>query len=37
MNGLQMLLAIVAVDACVLGAALLAIWRLNGAVSRSDG
>ena len=37
MNGLQMLLAVVAVDVCVLGAAFLVIWQLNRAVSRNGG
>jgi hypothetical protein len=37
MNGLQMLLAVIAVDACVLGAAFFAIWQLNRAVSRNGG
>jgi hypothetical protein len=37
MNGIQVLLVVVAVDAFVLGAAFLAIWQLNRAVSRTDG
>jgi hypothetical protein len=35
MDGLQMLLAVVAVNGCVLGAAFLAVYQLNKAVSRS--
>jgi len=37
MNGIQVLLVVVAVDAVALGAAFFAIWQLNRAVSRSDG
>jgi hypothetical protein len=35
MDGFQMLLAIVAVNGCVLGVAFLAVYWLNKAVSRS--
>jgi hypothetical protein len=34
MSGFQVLLVVTAVDGCVLGIALLAIYRLNKAVSR---
>jgi hypothetical protein len=34
MNGFQVLLGVIAVDACVLGVAFLAIYQLNKAVSR---
>jgi hypothetical protein len=34
MSGFQVLLLVTAVDGCVLGVALLAIYRLNKAVSR---
>jgi hypothetical protein len=37
MNGIQVLLVVIAVDTFVLGAAFLAIWQLNRAVGRSDG
>jgi hypothetical protein len=37
MNGFQMLLLVIAVDAGVLGAAFLAIWQLNRAVGRNGG
>jgi hypothetical protein len=35
MSGVQMLLAVVAVNGCVLGVALLALYQLNKAASRS--
>jgi|HubBroStandDraft_3_1064219.scaffolds.fasta_scaffold2917303_2 hypothetical protein len=35
MIGVQMLLAVVAVNGCVLGVALLALYQLNKAVGRS--
>ena len=34
MSGLQILLAVIAVNACVLGVAFLALYQLNRAVSR---
>jgi hypothetical protein len=34
MNGFQILLLVIAVDGCVLGAALLAVYQLNRGVSR---
>jgi hypothetical protein len=35
MNGFQILLLVIAVDGCVLGAAFLAVYQLNKVVSRS--
>jgi hypothetical protein len=35
MSGFQMLLGVIAIDGCVLGAALLALHQLNKAVSLS--
>jgi hypothetical protein len=37
MNGFQVLLGVIAVDASVLGIAFLAIWQLNRAVGRNGG
>jgi cytochrome oxidase assembly protein ShyY1 len=37
MNGFQVLLVVIAVDASVLGIAVLAIWQLNRAVGRNGG
>jgi hypothetical protein len=34
MSGVQILLAVIAVNACVLGVAFLALYQLNNAVSR---
>jgi hypothetical protein len=34
MNGFQILLAVIAVNACVLGVAFLALYQLDKAVSR---
>jgi hypothetical protein len=34
MSGVQILLAVIAVNACVLGVAFLALYQLNKAVSR---
>jgi hypothetical protein len=36
MSGIQLLLAVIAVDGCVLGVAFLALYQLNKAVSRCD-
>jgi hypothetical protein len=36
MDGFQMLLAVMALNGCVLGVAFLALYWLNKAVSRSD-
>jgi hypothetical protein len=35
MSGVQMLLAVIAVNGCVLGVVLLALYQLNKSVSRS--
>jgi hypothetical protein len=36
MSGAQLLLAVIAVNGCVLGVAFLALYQLNKAVSRCD-